>query len=368
MLKIYFYTLRVTWNLYGFSKNLFVWLIAEPLLRGFTFLTLYLDKMFFPQYRYIEVKKPIFILGHPRSGTTFLHKVLGFSKQAVFFKAWHLTIPALTGRFLIRPLINHLRKKGLTEVLPKETGHKVDLDDPEEEEMLLINIYDTQFVSAALLGFDDRDYPKMQWNDQQPDKVRFRATNFLKACFQRQILATGKRQIIAQTHFSTHRIKTLMEAFPDAKFIYVVRNPHQVIPSFFSLLHKSIDFRWGLDPISKEVVERYNKRRYQAMIDLYRYFYDLQKNGELPEDRVMVLQYDQLLTNFEGAANSLIEFTGIEDGGEMRKKLSAQAEKQKNFKPEHNTLPLEEFGITREQIDSDFDFVFERYGLTKWQQ
>jgi len=366
MVKIYLNGLKVRWQLYGFGKHFFVWLFIEPAYKAFTFTTLFLDKIFYPQYQNIKVKKPIFIIGHPRSGTTFLHKMLGHSEEAVKFKMWHIKIPSLFGRILVRPLINRLRRKGATELLPKETGHSVDLDKAEEEEILLTNIYDTQFVSGAILGFGDREYPEMQWCDQQPDKARFRATNFLKGCFQRQILATGKHQIIAQMHFSTHRIKTLMEAFPDAKFIYIVRNPHQVVPSFFSLQHKAIDFRWGLKPIPERLITRYNKRRYQAMIDLYRYFYDLQINREISEERVMVTHYDTLNSDLESTINKIIEFTGMSASDEMKGKIAVQAAKQKDYKPEHKTMSLEVFGITREQIDKDFSFVFENYGLDKW--
>jgi len=343
------------------------WVLIEPPLKGFTFLTLFLDKIFFPGYRQIEVRRPIFIIGHPRSGTTFLHKLLGLSEQAVSFTFWELTFPALTARKMVKPLYNYLCKKGLTEVFPKETGHRIDIREPEEEEMLFINNYDTQFIAAGLLGLDEDEYPELQWHDHQPNSRRFKSTEFLRECFKRQILYTEKQQIIAQTHFSTLRIKTLMEAFPDAKFIYVVRNPHQVIASFLSLLHKTIDLRWGLAPIPKPVIERYNRRRYQAMIDLYRYFYDLERNHELSEERVMILPYDLLLTDLQGAVEQAIKFTGLEASEAMLKKVAAQAARQKDYLPKHKVMSLETFGISREEINRDFAFAFDHYGLKRWE-
>ncbi len=366
MTKIYLRILKIIWRIYGVNKVFIQWLLIEPLLRGFVFFTLFLDKLFFSGYKNVEVKRPIFILGHPRSGTTFLHKLLGYSEQTVVFTAWQLMFPALTARILLRPLYNILCKKGLTEVFPKETGHKIDLREAEEEEMLFLNNYDTQFMAAGLLGFDEQEYPELQWHDHQPDAHRFRSTNFLRDCFKRQIFATGKQKIIAQTHFSTHRIKTLMEAFPDAKFIYVVRDPHQVVPSFLSLLYKTIDLRWGLKPVPQTVLDRYYRRRYQAMIDLYRYFYELQKNNELPEERVLVLPYTQLLTDLQGAVENIIRFTGIQANEVMLEKVADQARRQKDYKPEHKGLPLEMFGITRQEIDKDFAFVFDNYDIPTW--
>ena len=159
------------------------------------------------------------------------------------------------------------------------------------------------------------------------------------------------------------RIKTLMQAFPDARFIYVLRDPHQVVPSFLSLLHKSIDFRWGIAPIPEPVLQRYYWRRYQAMIDLYRYFYDLQGAGELPEDRVMILPYSALVNDLQQAVDRIVKFTGMGVDKQMLKQIELQAVHQKDYRPEHQTMPLDCFGLTHEQIDKDFRFVFDHYQL-----
>ncbi|MCB2182963.1 MAG: sulfotransferase [Desulfobulbaceae bacterium] len=332
-------------------------------MRLFTFFTLALDHLFFPGFKKVHVKKPFFIIGHPRSGTTFLHHLLTQTNEAAAFKCWHLLFPALTARKLFKPLIHRLIKTGKSEVMPEETGHKMDLDKVEEEEMLFLNTYDTQFVPAGLLGLDDCQYPELQHHDQQPKSHRFRSLRFLNGCFQRQIHYTGKSQIIAQTHFSTHRLKTMLEFYPDAKFVYIIRNPHHVVPSFLSLLHKSIDFRWGLAQIPKDILQRYNERRYQSMIDLYRYFYDLQKNNELPIDRVMVMPYDLLRNDLVRAFKQIVDFCGIEVSDELREKVTHRAENQQSYKRKHQVMDLADFGLSHERISKDFAFVFEEYGI-----
>lgn len=363
MVRMYFCTLGVIYRIYGLNKTFWGWLFGESFMRFFTFVTLFLDNIFFSRYREIEVKNPLFIIGHPRSGTTFLHHLLTQTNEAAAFKFWHILFPALTARVLLKPLIHKAINSGRAEVMPEETGHKVSLDQVEEEEMLFLSTYDTQFVSAGLLGLDDREYPELQCQDQHPRQKRFRSLDFLNGCFQRQILYTGKSQIIAQMHFSTHRLKTMLEYYPDAKFIYIVRNPHHVVPSFLSLLHKSIDFRWGLAQIPKQVLQRYNEKRYQAMIDLYRYFYDLQKNNELPADRVMVVPYDLLRNNLVDAFDRIIEFSGISVSEELRLKVADRAQKQENYQRKHQVMDLTEFGLSNGRISRDFAFVFKEYGI-----
>jgi len=363
MFKYYLRTIVVSWKIYGFGRVLFFSIFVEALLRGFTFFTLFLDNIFYRKYKNIKVEKPIFILGHPRSGTTFLHNILTSTDETAVFKTWHILFPALTARLFIKPLINRLIRKGKTVLVPESAGHKTDLNQVDEEELLFLNNYDTQFITIGLLGLDENEYSELHFQDKQPRSRRMKSMKFFNGCLQRHMLYTGKRRIIAQTHFSTMRIKTLAEYYPDAKFIFVVRSPHQTVPSFFSLLHKAIDYRWGLKKIPTEVLNRYNKKRYQAMIDLYRYFYDLDTNSELPPGRVLTLPYDKLLKDLVSGFEEICALTGLEPSKELRDKVRKQAAKQKDFKRKHKVMELEQFGITREMITRDFAFVFERYGI-----
>ncbi len=363
MIKIYLQTLVVSWKIYGFGRVFFAYLFGELFVRLFALVTLFLDKFFFRGYRKVEVKNPVFIIGHPRSGTTFLHHLLTSADNAAAFQTWHLLFPALTARMILKPLINYLIKTGRTELIPEETGHRVVLDKTEEEEMLFFHNYDTQFVPVGMLGFDDKEYPELQQHDQQPKSRRMKSMRFLDNCFKRHIHYTGKSQIVAQTHFSTHRLLTMMEYYPDAKFVYIVRDPLHVVPSFLSLLHKSIEFRCGIDPVPQPVLDRYNKRRYQSIIDLYRYFYDLQRGGKIPQERVLVLPYDMLLTDLVGAFAKIVEFTNIDVSEKLHGHVVERAKKQKEYHRKHQIMDLEHFGLTKEMIKQDFAFVYEEYGI-----
>ncbi|MCI5208435.1 MAG: hypothetical protein D3910_06485 [Candidatus Electrothrix sp. ATG2] len=191
MLHLYFRTLITCWKVFGFGRVFLGWLIGEPFLRLFTAITLWADRLFYPHYRKVTINKPVFIIGHPRSGTTFLHKLLAQAEGAVSFKAWHLRYPALTARLIMRPLVRHLIKTKRDVILPAETGHKISLGSIEEEEMLFLHKYDTQFFTGGLLAFDERDYREINFHDQQSEERRLRSMRFLKGCFQRQMESTG---------------------------------------------------------------------------------------------------------------------------------------------------------------------------------
>ncbi len=125
-----------------------------------------------------------------------------------------------------------------------------------------------------------------------------------------------------------------------------MRNSHQVVPSFFSLLYKSIEFRWGVKQIPKDVLEHYNQRRYKSMIALYHYFYELQKN-EVLSDRIIVIRYEDLITDLKVTFNTITEFTGMTVSKELRENVPQIAAAQNDYKRKHSHIVLEKFGSNR---------------------
>ncbi|MEW6220506.1 MAG: sulfotransferase [Thermodesulfobacteriota bacterium] len=362
MLRQHLRTIAVSWRLFGPGKVFFGQLLAEPLMKLFNWTTLELDPVLFPRIASCRVERPLFIIGHPRSGTTFLHHLLTQAEGVAPFQAWHIFFPAITARKLVKPLIDLAIRRGKAEVMPEWTGHRMMLDQPEEEEMLFLQNDDTQFVAAGLLGFDDRDYPELRFHDQQPREHRLRSMRFLDGCFRRHLVYTGMTRIVAQTHFSTHRLQTILEYYPDARFVYLVRNPLQVVPSFLSLLHKSMAFRWGADRLPPEVWSRYYLRRYQASIDLHRYFHDLWLTGAIPPGRVLIIRYDDLISDLTSIVTKIAAFAGLELTPALQAQLADRAVNQGRYQRRHEVMPLEAFGLTEARIREDFAFVLREFG------
>ena len=366
MLQVYYRIVVSAWKTFGFGAIFWRWALFMPIFMAFTHFTLFLDRIFFPKYRQVQVKKPVFIIGHPRSGNTFLHKLLTQTDEFVAFQTWHILFPSLTARVLVKPFINYLIRKNKSSLVPDRVGHGVALDKIEEEELLFFHKLDTQFVWArSPLGFDDQENPEFRFHDLQPLSRRRNSINFFKGCLQRQIYYTGKEQVVLQTLQSVHRIKTILETFPDAKFIYLVRSPHETIPSHLSVLWFLLDLQLGVKNIPPDKLQRYIDRRYRYNIDLYRYFYDLQKNQEIPEDRVKIVRYDRLRSDLEKTFTEIVNFTGIEPSDELKQTVQEKARTQKDYQRQHQFIELEDLSLSQEQIAEDFDFVFEEYGFDK---
>ncbi|QYO67174.1 sulfotransferase family protein [Leptolyngbya sp. 7M] len=229
---------------------------------------------------------------------------------------------------------------------------------------MFLHKLDTQFaLFATPLGFDDQEHPEIRFHDQQPVARRKNSVKFFKACLQRQILYTGKSQIIAKPNYSIHRIKTLMEEFPDAKFVYLVRSPYETIPSHLSLHRNIFDNQWGIETIPTAKLMRYYQRRYCYNVDLYRYFYQCQKDQDIPADRIMVVRYDSLHSDLYGTFENIVAFTGLSCSRKLQNAVLEQSKLQGSYRRTHAVMDIEQFGLTKQQIANDLDFVFAAYGL-----
>ncbi len=114
-----------------------------------------LDEIFFPKFHDLKIIQPIFIIGNPRSGTTFLQRLMA-SDTANFLsmKTWEIFgSPSITSRRLIRGAVSFGRTIGMPitrrirkmEQLWKEDDriHRFRLRAPEEDEYLFVHNFST---------------------------------------------------------------------------------------------------------------------------------------------------------------------------------------------------------------------------------
>ena len=376
---------------FGIGVWFFYYLVKIPIVIIYINISLFLDNIFFPKYRHVKIEKPIFIIAHPRSGTTFLHTILTKTEDFLVFKNWELNNPSLT----IRKFLRHSKRlqflfslifdfRSTPELVKRAIKNKkerigeTDKNDKiggtvqsherklkaiaQEEEILFIHALDTQFLPTVTpIGFVKKGYPELCFNDEQPHQEK--SVLLLKDCFKRQIYLTGKKQIIAKMNFSLFRIKTLLKFFPDAKIIYIARSPLETIPSHLSLHRGLLDRYFGLNNIPGAKLQQYFEHRYQYNILFYKHFDYLMNNNEIPKNQILEITYNAIKNDLWNVIQRIKSFTNLDLSPELTDILKKQVKEQSSYKREHENLPLEAFNLTEDRIRSDFDFVFKRYGF-----
>lgn len=231
-----------------------------PLVLLYYWAGLWLDEILFRRYRDVHVQKPLFILGVPRSGTTALHETLALDHQFTTTKTWEcLLAPAISHRHLwttmsqvdraiggpLRSLaawLNHHLLKPLTQ------SHPLSATAPEEDYLTLL-----PQLSAFILivGF-----PHSRWlwrlgrgdDALHPSETQKLMTQYRRS-IQRHLYFHGPdRTYLAKNASHGVLVGSLLEAFPDARFIACVRPPEEVVSSqiasltpALSLLHGAFD-------------------------------------------------------------------------------------------------------------------------------
>ncbi len=331
--------------------------------------TMALDHVFDRGWKSIPIERPTFIIGAPRSGTTFFHRQMTCTDEFPHWQTWELLVPSITARKLVRPLVPLVVSAfgagfDSDEALFDGDGHETSATSVEEEEVLFLLRMDTQFVNLFMpVAFDDEDAPEIVYNDAQPEAQRRASMRFFEACLKRQIHLTGKRQVLAKMPYSTLRVRSLLEAFPDARFVYMVRSPFETLRSHMTLHRGFFASRYGLDKVGKDKLAHYWQRRYRYNVALYRYFEDILQEGLLGPDQLYTIRFPDLLDDLLGVFDGVVDFTGYTVSDALRQRAVEQAERQKTYKAKHTNLDLDEFGIERERVLDDLGFVFERYGF-----
>ncbi|MCB9552325.1 MAG: sulfotransferase [Myxococcales bacterium] len=331
--------------------------------------TLALDDIFHRAYRDVRVDRPCFIIGAPRSGTTFFHRLLTQTDEFPHWQTWELLLPSLTARKLLRPIVPKVVSflgRGFKDdsTLFDGNGHETTITSIEEEEVLFLLRLDTQFVNLFTpVAFDAEDLPEIVYNDEQPRDRRLASGRFFADCLRRQIHLTGRTQVLAKMPYSTMRVRTLLEVFPDARFVYLVRSPFETLPSHMTLHRGFFEQRYGIENIPPDVLARYWQRRYRYNVALYRYFHDVMAEGGVPSEQVLTIRFPELLDDLQGVFDRLLDFTGFTVSDELRRRVADRAARQKHYNARHQNLDLEAFGIDREQVLADLGFVFDEYGF-----
>jgi hypothetical protein len=156
------------------------------------------------------------------------------------------------------------------------------------------------------------------------------------------------------------RLPKFMERFPDAKILYMARDPLSVIPSSMSLVIGVLDRAFGFWSKPEEERQRWLDRMYFAWIMLFRRFHEDWTSGAIDKEKVFVVRYDRMMQDFEGVMGEMCTFLDHEMTPELEATIKARGQKQRAYKSDHK-YDLEKFGLSEEKIRQDCAFFYETF-------
>jgi hypothetical protein len=332
----------------------------------FTWACLLLDEVLFPAYRKQVVDKPLFILGNFRSGSTFLHRLLSRdSRVFTSLRTWDIFFaPSVLQRKIIH-LFGHIDralgspvKRALSAVDQRSLGqvriHRISLFEPEEDENILFHTWSSFFV-GVLFPFLDEMPPYQFFDAELPDRDKKRLMAYYKACLQRHLYATGAQHFVAKNPSFSPKIESIVETFPDARIIYLARNPLDMLPSTVSWLA----YAWHVFGVP---LEEYPYRPEVVQLCQHWYRHPLAYLDAHPSPLYWVLKYDDLIGDPERIIRDLyVRFDYPRHPG-LDRLVERAVQENQAFRSDH-VYSYEEMGFSREQIVRDFADIFARFGF-----
>ncbi len=335
--------------------------------RAFSSLGLLLDNAFYRRYRAIDIQKPVFIIGNPRSGTTFLHKLLESTRALCGFQLWEMMFPAITSRKILSPFVDRMSALSPARHHASE-AHETGLHDLETDDVLeFLNFFDGGFLWSYFLAWED------QWGSEQCRRyfdpaLRSRSKSerlfkYLEGCWRRNMHYKGRDRIVAKSSMLTLRIEDLVARYPDCRLIYAVRDPRDTIPSGMSLLSSVLDRAYdAFNRADVDAQAQYNENLYRASCHLYERFHQAKEAGVIPAEQLFVVPFPRLMNDLEQVSAELLDFIEVEPPQEYLYKIALKSKKQKSFKSGHS-YSLEQYGLDEERVRKDLSFVYSEYDV-----
>jgi hypothetical protein len=341
-----------------------VWPIGS-LMHWFFFL---LDDILFPAHKTQPIEKPLFILGNLRSGSTFLHRLLSRDSETfTSLTTWDIYLtPSVTQKKITQlvaridnKLGGHLHRALHAfdrATLGKIKIHPISFFQPEEDENIHLHIWDGYFVTFLFPFMEE--FPNYQHFDEalSPEHKR-RIMTFYRSMLQRHMYATGKKYFVAKNPASSAKIETLVEFFPDARIIYLARNPLDMLPSTVSWINYAR--RQFTDPKETWLYR-------EEIVDMTQHWYRHPLNylDSHPSPRHLILNYDDLIQRPEAVLRSFYEQFGYPDKPGLEGIVDEAVKETLSFNSDH-IYSYEDMGFTREQIIELYADIFERFGFDK---
>ena len=304
-----------------------------------------LDSLFF-RFRDVKVVSPIFIMSSPRSGSTMLHRILALDgERFTAFRLWQSIFPNLLTQSFVRRMaridqrfggrmrrrLDAAQDRDLREA---DRFHKIRLTEVEEDEVLLVHAVASELL-ANVFPIPEiwREYRRF---DALPDRQRRALMGFYRSCVQRHLLLEGTgRRFLSKNPPFCHKIGSLYETFPDARFVLLVRNPVEAICSLLSML-AAFRSSQGIESATLEHPAR-DDEAVNFALDCYRNAFRAFEN--LPPSCYLIVRYEDLVASPKGTVERIYQQFGVPITDAFRQTLEAEEARAKGYKSRHHYAP-----------------------------
>ena len=264
---------------------------------------------------------PIFILGYWRSGTTLLHNLMTLDPRFTYPNLYQTVFP---WHFLTTEKVFTTMTAWMVPKSRPMDNVAVSWDAPQEDDVALCAMCLVSPYMLLARPFD-LEYWRRSFNiDDLPEDERHAWEDSITLLMKKVTVRDGK-PLILKSPAHTYRIKPILRLFPEARFVYIHRNPYDVFNSSIHLRHTMIEE----NTLGKAVHPNIEN----SVIDTYlEAFHAYERDRQLiPEGRLTEVGYQDLVNDPMAEMERI--YGDLDLGGfeEVRKRLEPQLEELKRY-------------------------------------
>ena len=275
---------------------------------------------------------PVIIVGHWRTGSTFLHQLLSLDNQFVTSNLFQASIPDsfLSSRKSYEPIMG----KVLKGTRPMDQV-KVGLDEPLEDEYALFRLSGYSPLQRLVFPKSDQYFLTLFPDFLPEGKELENWKNALKH-FYKKLTLEHQKTILIKNPFHSLRINLLNEIFPNARYIHIIRHPYKVVPSTIRM--------WDIVGSQNAMNKKWNKPTTKEVTEMLLFMENhIQKAFKtLPKNRHSVIKFEELEQDPAKTVQSVYNDLGLHFAEDFKNELSLFLLSLKNYKKNTYILPQED--------------------------
>lgn len=295
---------------------------------------------------------PIFILGHWRSGTTHLHNLLCKDPRMAYASTFQSVFPdtlfSWLGRFIFEGFARLLipgTRKGDNVIL----GTRL----PQEEEFALgdktpVCYYYFWMFPRRMRVYYDRSVRMLGISDERRETWR----SDYKLLIAKAIRDTGGDRFLSKNPPNTGRIGFLMETYPQAKFIYIHRNPFDVYLSTQNFFRKMMP-HLQLQTIDQEQINEDIFEVYKMLMKDY-----LKQRSLVPEGQLTEVCFEQLEKDPMKVIKEIYDRLELDGFERAKSHFQSYIDQMKSYKKNRHEISPE----LEKRIQKEWGFAFVEWG------
>jgi hypothetical protein len=308
-----------------------------------------------PEILQRKIAAPIIIVGPGRSGTTRMQRMLAADPRLQHLKAWEGFNPAPRpgqpdmGKAARREEVKKFLDQGQRLNPGAATAHPMDVDWAEEEILLLHHSF------SALWSLCFRGHYDWFLGDDRTPAYRYMA-DLMKLLSWSRGDAEDKRWVMKTPQYMLD-LDVLMKIFPDAKVVFMHRDPLKTVASTMSLM-----WHFVVQNIDRPCRELVRDTWLDVCEEMARR--SMRARETIPPEQQLDIYYEDVNRDWRAATGRIYDFIGIDFTPQAEQAIAAWlSESESENRHGGHRYSYEEFGASAKETDARMMFYRERYAV-----